>query len=227
MEHIMKKRRDTTYIKIWESVFGSIPKDEKGRSYEIHHIDGNSSNNELSNLQCLSIEDHYNLHLNQGDFLAARLIAMRMEADPEVTRTLLSKAQQKRVIDGTHNWLTKNGGSETSSTRQLKKVETGTHHYVTKAFEESRLVGYNESLEKRKKNGTFHLLVDNPNIRRLKEGTHNLMGSHQNLKMLAEGKHSSQIKKKCPHCGTSMGIANYARYHGDKCKMKEANDRLD
>ena len=53
------------YRKLWENNYGEIPKDEKGRSYEIHHIDGNRDNNELSNLICVSIEEHYNIHLNQ------------------------------------------------------------------------------------------------------------------------------------------------------------------
>lgn len=55
------------YRKIWEDAYGPIPKDDQGRSYEIHHIDGNRNNNELSNLMCVSIEDHIKIHTNQGD----------------------------------------------------------------------------------------------------------------------------------------------------------------
>jgi hypothetical protein len=29
------------YRKVWEKINGPIPKDDLGRSYEIHHIDGN------------------------------------------------------------------------------------------------------------------------------------------------------------------------------------------
>lgn len=42
----------TIYRKIYENHFGPIPKDKDGRSYEIHHIDGNRKNNEISNLKC-------------------------------------------------------------------------------------------------------------------------------------------------------------------------------
>lgn len=66
------------YRKLYKSVFGEIPKDDLGRSYEIHHIDGNHNNNSIENLLCVSIEEHYNIHLSQGDFAAANLIAERI-----------------------------------------------------------------------------------------------------------------------------------------------------
>lgn len=52
------------YRKIWEKENGPIPKDENGRSYDIHHIDGNRKNNSIENLMCVSIQDHYEIHLN-------------------------------------------------------------------------------------------------------------------------------------------------------------------
>lgn len=53
------------YRKIWENTYGPIPKDPKGRTFDIHHIDGNRNNNNIENLVCLSIEDHYKIHLRQ------------------------------------------------------------------------------------------------------------------------------------------------------------------
>lgn len=66
------------YRKIWKEYYGEIPKDSDGRPYEIHHKDGNRSNNSVENLICLSIKEHYNTHHNQGDYGAAMLIAKRM-----------------------------------------------------------------------------------------------------------------------------------------------------
>ena len=40
----------TDYRKIWIQYNGSIPVDDSGRTYEIHHIDGNKSNNNIDNL---------------------------------------------------------------------------------------------------------------------------------------------------------------------------------
>ena len=71
----MKKEVD--YRKIWENAFGAIPKDEQGRSYEIHHIDGDRTNNSLSNLKCVSIDEHFKIHLLQGDSNACHAINIR------------------------------------------------------------------------------------------------------------------------------------------------------
>jgi len=67
-----------TYRKIWENNFGPIPMDDNGRPYEIHHVDGNRNNNNLENLMCVSIEQHYELHYNNGDYGACVMIAKRM-----------------------------------------------------------------------------------------------------------------------------------------------------
>jgi hypothetical protein len=71
------------YRKIWEENFGDIPKDADGRSYEIHHKDGNRENNSIDNLLCLSIQEHYDIHYEQGDYGACVMIAKRMLLTPE------------------------------------------------------------------------------------------------------------------------------------------------
>lgn len=68
----------TKYRKIYEQHNGPIPKDEIGRSYEIHHIDGNHSNNDLSNLKCVSIKEHYDIHYSQKDWMACHRLSYRM-----------------------------------------------------------------------------------------------------------------------------------------------------
>jgi hypothetical protein len=42
------------------------------RGYHIHHIDGNHTNNDPTNLVCVSPEEHFNIHLKQGDILCIR-----------------------------------------------------------------------------------------------------------------------------------------------------------
>lgn len=68
----------TSYRKIWEKTYGLIPKDIDGRSYEIHHIDGNHKNNSIENLKCLTIKEHYDEHYKNGDYGACVMIAKRM-----------------------------------------------------------------------------------------------------------------------------------------------------
>lgn len=220
------KRRDTSYIKIWMDAYGDIPKDADGRSYEIHHIDGDASNNDLSNLACIPINEHYEIHLQQGDLMAARYIAMRMGANSELTKSLMSRAQKTRVKNGTHNFLTENGGSDMATARALARVENGTHHFVTGQFEDCRRKQYNISVEERKSAGTYHMLVDNPTHKMIANGTHNLLGPNQNKIMLANGRHPSQMKKECPYCNKIIDVANYARYHGEKCKVRMVNDNM-
>lgn len=66
------------YTKIWKENFGDIPIDENGRIYEIHHIDNNRNNNNIENLLCLSIKEHYDIHYINGDYGACVLIAKRI-----------------------------------------------------------------------------------------------------------------------------------------------------
>jgi len=87
---------------LYEQAHGPIPKDEDGRSYEIHHIDGNRNNNELSNLRCVSIQEHYDIHFAQGDWAACHRIAAKMKLSTELLSELSSKTQLERVRNGTH-----------------------------------------------------------------------------------------------------------------------------
>jgi len=92
------------YRKIYEKQYGQIPRDESGRTYEIHHIDGNHNNNDISNLKCVSIQEHYDIHYSQGDYGACSAIAMRMNVPPELKSELSRLAQIKRIIEGTHHF---------------------------------------------------------------------------------------------------------------------------
>jgi hypothetical protein len=76
------------YRKIWEHHYGKIPKDDYGRTFDIHHIDGNRNNNSIGNLICLSIEDHYKIHLKQfnetkseKEFRSLVFLSKRMNRD--------------------------------------------------------------------------------------------------------------------------------------------------
>jgi len=77
------------YRKIWEKHFGIIPKDSEGRTYEIHHKDGDRNNNKIENLLCLSIKEHFDIHQKQGDMGACVLIGKRMK----LPKDYLSKIQ--------------------------------------------------------------------------------------------------------------------------------------
>jgi hypothetical protein len=66
------------YRKIWKDHYGEIPIDENGITYDIHHIDGDKENNHISNLKAVSLEEHWKIHFEQGDYSAANMIADRL-----------------------------------------------------------------------------------------------------------------------------------------------------
>lgn len=108
------------YRKLWEQHHGPIPKDEYGRTYDIHHIDGNRKNNSLDNLVCLSIEDHYKIHLkkfeetkSEKEFASLVFLSKRMnrsidsltgwtrsdETKKKIRQTLTGKKRPKEVVE--------------------------------------------------------------------------------------------------------------------------------
>lgn len=114
------------YRKIWESVYGEIPVDEEGRSYEIHHIDGNHLNNDINNLKCVSIKEHYDIHYKQGDYAACHMIAKRMAKTPEELSNIISNLNRKRTGDKNPFY----GKTHTEETRQkLREKNSGKNNY--------------------------------------------------------------------------------------------------
>jgi hypothetical protein len=98
----------TIHRKIYEQHFGSIPRDEQGRSLEIHHKDGNHANNDINNLQLVTVEEHYDIHHKQGDWAACLLIAsQRLFMTFEERSELSRKAQNNLVQTGKHHFLNK------------------------------------------------------------------------------------------------------------------------
>jgi hypothetical protein len=67
---------------------------------EIHHIDGNHSNNNITNLKLVSIQEHYDIHHAQGDWAACLLMSHRMKLTPEEKSRLASLAALKGNAEG-------------------------------------------------------------------------------------------------------------------------------
>lgn len=69
----------TNYRKVFERYYQASLLD----GIDIHHIDGNHFNNEPSNLQAVTLEEHYNIHKSQNDYYACIMIAQRMQIKPD------------------------------------------------------------------------------------------------------------------------------------------------
>lgn len=241
-----------TYRRIWESVHGPIPKDENGRSYEIHHIDGNHSNNSLDNLKLVTIEEHYDIHFRQKDYGACWSIANRMNVPVEISKQLqsmLSKQLAKERIDaGTHNF-----SSELSKATQERRIREGTHNFQGKQGS-LNAIQRNKKLVELGKHPWAGELGKRHNTKvaqeRIKKGTHNFLtefkcehctrtvkGEHNykkwhgnNCKENPNG-HDRKVpfvvknmkRVICEHCGGNFQLPNYNRWHGDKCKHKQEN----
>lgn len=234
-------RPKVNYRKIYKEHYGPIPKDHDGRSYDIHHRDGNPKNNDPSNLVALSINDHYSAHYARGDWAACHRISGRIELEPAVVSDLSTKAQKNRVANGTHPFQTRPDGTNI----QIDLVKSGQHHLLKRADGSSLVSDLVKS-------GKHHLLKrpDGSSLMadKTKQGLNPLSkrqdGSsvasdlvankkHHFLKRadgttiqddrIKNGTHPSQQVWTCEHCDkTGKSITNYTRWHGDNCKTKGA-----
>lgn len=205
----------TKYRKIYVNHFGEIPYDETGRSYEIHHIDGNSKNNDITNLKCVSIQEHYDIHYSQGDWGAVLRIAAKMKI-PHKELSELARLQQlekvnnkthhclkensKLLKDGTHpflghimnEWMFENNMHSSQRSESKKKMSESQRKIV----EEGRhhMLGgeiQSRSNQERLSNGTHHCLKENNEL--IKNRTHHFFGGeiqrNSNKKRIEEGTH--------------------------------------
>jgi len=145
------------YRSIYQKHYGPIPKDADGRTYEIHHIDGNHSNNDPSNLKAVTIQEHYDIHYSQGDWGACFLIARKMKLSPVTLSEISKQTNIKRIADGTHNLV--------GPTNNKNRINNGTHPFLDKKSATQR--NFN-----RINKGTHNLLGPNHALERLAKGTH-------------------------------------------------------
>lgn len=183
------------YRRLYEQAHGPIPKDKQGRTYDIHHLDGNHSNNDVSNLIALSVVDHFWEHWINGDYGACYKITKRMSLTPEELSELGRLSNKERLADGTHNFY----GGKIQSKTQRRMVCEGTHPFISSEWQSDNAA------------------------KRVEKGTHNFLGENNpSHKRLIKGTHNFQTKKQCPVCNKVMSEPNFIRWHhGKDCKRKK------
>jgi hypothetical protein len=186
------------YRKIYEYHHGPIPQDEDGRSYDIHHIDGNHSNNEPTNLKALSIQDHYETHKSQGDVKACLIMSARMKIPyGEVVR--LAKIANK----GNNNPMYGKRGKLSP-------------HYGKKRPLHSKM------LTSRKRPDQSVKMLGNIS----RTGMTNSSESNEARRIACSGKNSPRYNTKdpmyqCVYCNRMVaGLGNFNRWHNNNCKSK-------
>lgn len=220
-----------SYRKIWEAHYGPIPKDQ---IYDIHHIDGDRSNNDISNLRLVTPREHYDIHYAQGDWAACYILAQQrlnknlLNVTPEELSNLASKAAKKRVANGTHHFLI--GGPR----EDLK----GDNNPMRRPDVAKKLSDKTAGVKKSKKHcdamkkGAKHrpliscifckIVTTGQNFKKW-HGDYCLANPDHKLKNRITNftiNNPSSIKKQCEHCNKIISSPNYSRYHGDKCKEK-------
>lgn len=192
------------HIKVWKENFGSIPKDNNGRSYEIHHIDGNPNNNDPNNLMCISIEEHYNIHKEQENWNAAFLIARRMSLTPDDISEIARKGTLKRIANGTHNFLSPNFPRNPYANKG---------YVVAKDIRTNKIVRIKKEIFDNDEHYVGH------NIGKKHDNPHSNRGHNKGKSWKQKEKRKNIVT--CPHCGKSGDASGHKRWHFDNCKMKD------
>ena len=178
----------TIYRKIYEEHYGQIPVDNDGRTYEIHHIDGNRKNNDPSNLKAVSIQEHYAIHYSQSDWAACLRIAKRMSLSKEEISNLARLNANRRVENKTHPFL--------GSNLQKRLVEEGRHRFIDSEYQRF-------TSNKRVSEGSHHWLTDK----------HKNDTSSRSKSLLDQGLHNFQKKYPCEcGCGKSYNKGNLTQH---------------
>jgi hypothetical protein len=133
------------YRRLYLKHHGEIPKDDEGRTYDIHHIDHNHKNNDLSNLKAVSIKEHYDIHYVNGDYQACLRIAQRLNFTSEELSKLATLNNIKRIESGNHHFVGENNPTKL-------KIKNGTHNFLTDHPGKTRL-----------ENRTHNFLTNHPN----------------------------------------------------------------
>jgi hypothetical protein len=223
------------YRKLWMKQNGPIPVDEQGRSYEIHHIDGNRKNNCLENLLCLSIEDHYKLHYAKGEYFAANLIAQRMEKPAEPIQKwdvsdkrraamresklgdknpMKDPAVRKKVSEA----LKGRKKSPEAEAKRLKSREGFKHSEESKQKIQTALKGKAKTEEHKKQMSKSKL-----GHKRSQESINKQIEKRKGIPLSEEVKQKMRKPKSkltCPHCQQVGGSSQMKRWHFENCKNK-------
>jgi hypothetical protein len=221
--------RISNYRKIYKQYYGQIPKDQDGRSFDIHHIDGNHTNNSPDNLRAVTIQKHYDIHYAQGEWSACQAIAMRMNIVSEKFSDLARKNVYRRVENETNPLLKKNRNKiscpycpKIGDKNLMKRWHfdncivkrnvstTGVKHkshkpHGPRSAEHSK----NQSIAQKEKKKPVRTLDHCLNISLSKKGKPSALKNKPREKII------------CTHCNKEGGDVQMKRWHFNNCKFKK------
>lgn len=217
---------------MWSDCYGPIPKDEKGRSYEIHHVDGDRTNNHISNLKAVSMEEHYQIHFDQGDWAACALIAERLDLSAEEISKLSVHLgwPQMEIMECPHchkegtkpnmlRWHFENCPEYVGKPRVGPSQVVVTCPHCKKSGGHSTMKRYHFDRCKHFTGISAESLVC-PHCKKLGSNVRAMKHYHFDNCPSITGKTVTSKVITCPHCGKEGGASNMKRYHFDKCRKK-------
>lgn len=215
----------SNYRKLWEDAFGPIPYDSYGRRMEIHHIDGDRNNNDLSNLKLVTINEHYDIHYDNGDWAACQSILNRMNVSPSEKSKKCSDLAKQRFAEGTHHFLNPEFIKADSLRKSMRNRGSGNPMYGKKQSEET-LRKRSESHKKRVAQGMHHLQSDehrnrmrDKSLSELSNGTHAFQ-KEENKQKLKETHKKMIVNKSHPFNKESRIDPNKIRMYCHVCNKE-------
>lgn len=158
------------YRKIWEDHY----KQKIPVGMHIHHIDGNHTNNTIDNLLLVSAEEHYNIHLQQGDYFECFLLAKQhLKLSKEELSELRRRSALKQLSENRHPFQNERL-KEANIRNQKEKWQNGDHPFQ----QESSILKLQSKRSEMLENGT-HTFTNPIKQQKRKTSVQNLAQSKQ------------------------------------------------
>lgn len=210
----MQKRNKYNYRRIWKNYNKSIPLDENGVSYDIHHIDGDKINNDINNLLAVSVKEHYEIHYKQKDWGACKALSMRVNIPYKERAKITSKVFKGKKLSEEHKQKigkANKGRVQSKEEREKRKFPRPGSGPPGPRSEEIK-----HNISKAKKGQKYKGGIKRPGA-----GPQGPRSEETKEKMRGiRGKYGEQPKVVCCFCGKKGGNNIMKRWHFNNCKYK-------
>lgn len=189
--------------------------------YHIHHIDGDHTNNDPSNLIEVTASEHYNIHKQQGDYGACILLAKAAKVSAEE----LSEIQHLHGIMCVENKVGIHSDDFDHSLRsqEMWKSTPPGRKPVTNGVRVLKFKTQEDVDNFLKANPEWRSGIPDNMKRGLRQSSRRLTSDESKAiaeKRLSENRHNFIIEYECPHCGKVGKGPMMHRWHFDNCKQK-------
>lgn len=211
----MKRINDTKHRRIFEKYHGRKIR----HGYHIHHIDGNHSNNDPSNLQEVTPFEHYVIHRQQGDWAACILLSKAARVDKKELHEL-QRLHGKKCTDNKIGIHSEEYDHSAAAREVWKKTPPG-RKPVTNGVRVLKFKTNEEVSFFLQKNPDWRPGIPENMKKGLKESTRRLTSSEAKTiaqSRIANKTHNFITHHTCPHCNKTGKGPMMFRWHFDKCK---------